>query len=168
MSSKYAVSSEYTVLLSDWYWSWTKVWLGVAARCPGKALWVRRCTQFHATAPLVSLYPCAQLKRGNSTKVRSCVKVEVAVLGSLSLMVLRVSVDVKQLWTWTFRTQKLCESRGGCPGLPVPSGPEGLCGRKATLNSGGTNGTDAFKLGHRSDHKRLWYCWLGSKHQPTN
>ena len=28
------------------------------------------------------------------------------------------------------RAHELCESRGGCPGLPVPNGP---CGRKATL-----------------------------------
>ena len=33
------------------------------------------------------------------------------------------------------RSQELCESRGGRPGLPVPNGPYGLCGRKATLNS---------------------------------
>ena len=26
-----------------------------------------------------------------------------------------------------------CESRGGRPGLPVPTSPYGLCGRKATL-----------------------------------
>ena len=30
--------------------------------------------------------------------------------------------------------QEMCESRGGRPGLPVPNGPYGLCGRKATLN----------------------------------
>ena len=30
--------------------------------------------------------------------------------------------------------RKLCERRGGRPGLPVPSSPYGLCGRKATLN----------------------------------
>ena len=30
--------------------------------------------------------------------------------------------------------QKLCESGGGPPGLPVPNSPYGLCGRKATLN----------------------------------
>ena len=28
---------------------------------------------------------------------------------------------------------KLCESRGGCPGLPVPNKPGGFCGCKATL-----------------------------------
>ena len=33
------------------------------------------------------------------------------------------------------RAQELCESRGGCPGLPVPNSPYGLCGRKATLNN---------------------------------
>ena len=35
------------------------------------------------------------------------------------------------------RTQELCESRGGRPGLPVPNSPYacGVCGRKATLNS---------------------------------
>ena len=32
------------------------------------------------------------------------------------------------------RTQELCESRGGRPGLPVPNKPRGFCGRKATLN----------------------------------
>ena len=32
------------------------------------------------------------------------------------------------------RAQKLCKSRGGRPGLPVPNSPYGLCGRKATLN----------------------------------
>ena len=31
------------------------------------------------------------------------------------------------------RAQELCESGGGRPGLPVPAGPYGLCGRKATL-----------------------------------
>ena len=30
--------------------------------------------------------------------------------------------------------QELCERRGGRPGLTVPNGPYGLCGRKATLN----------------------------------
>ena len=32
------------------------------------------------------------------------------------------------------RTEVLCESRGGRHGIPVPSSPYGLCGRKATLN----------------------------------
>ena len=62
-------------------------------------------------------------------------KVEVDVLGSPSLIVLMVSVDVKQHKTRTareFRVQELCESRGGRPGLPVPNSPYGLRGRKAT------------------------------------
>ena len=60
-------------------------------------------------------------------------KVEVAILGSPSLIVLMVSVDVKQL-----RAQELrgvCESRGGHPGLPVPNSPYGLCRRKAAQSS---------------------------------
>ena len=62
-------------------------------------------------------------------------KVDVAVLGSPSLTVRTVSVDVKQhLLMNTFRVLELCESRGGRPGIPVPNSPYGLCGRKATLN----------------------------------
>ena len=33
------------------------------------------------------------------------------------------------------RAQELCESRGGRPGLPVPSSPYGLCGRKETVKN---------------------------------
>ena len=32
------------------------------------------------------------------------------------------------------RTRQLCKNQGGRPGLPVPNGPYGLLGRKATLN----------------------------------
>ena len=35
----------------------------------------------------------------------------------------------------THRTQGLCESRGGRPGLSVPNSRNGFYGRKATLNS---------------------------------
>ena len=57
-------------------------------------------------------------------------KVEVDVLGSPSLIVLMVSVDVhSNTGTWPLRAQELCESRGGRPGLPVPNSPYGLCGR---------------------------------------
>ena len=62
---------------------------------------------------------------------------EVAVLNSPSLLVLTVSVDVKQHRTSTVklvRVQEVCESGGGRPELPVPTGPYGLCGRKATPN----------------------------------
>ena len=34
----------------------------------------------------------------------------------------------------SIRAQKLCESRGGRPGLPVPNKPYGFCGCNATLN----------------------------------
>ena len=62
-------------------------------------------------------------------------KVEVDALGSPSLIVRTVSVDVKQHYTCTFyRVQELRESRGGRPGLPVPNSPHGLCGREGTLN----------------------------------
>ena len=63
-------------------------------------------------------------------------KVEVAILGSPSLISLMVSVDVKQHLEEIaeLRAQELCESRGGCPGLPVPNSLYGLCGCKATLN----------------------------------
>ena len=57
---------------------------------------------------------------------------EVAVLGSPSLTVLRVSVDVKQHLKKK-KAHELYESRGGRPGLPVPNSPYGLCRQKATL-----------------------------------
>ena len=65
-------------------------------------------------------------------------KVEVAVLGSISRTVLMVFVDVKQhlkLEQLCPRPQELCESRGGRPGFPVPNSPHSLCGRDATLNT---------------------------------
>ena len=40
--------------------------------------------------------------------------------------------------------QKLCESRGGHPGLPVPNGPHGFCGLKATLNQSSVLVREAF------------------------
>ena len=67
-------------------------------------------------------------------------KVEVAVLGSSSLINLMVAVDVKQhnsSSSSTTRAQELRESRGGRPGLLVPNSPYGLCGRKAALNGQG-------------------------------
>ena len=54
-------------------------------------------------------------------------KVKVAVLGSLSLIVLMVSVHV-------IRAQKLCESQDGRPGPPIPNRLYDLSGCKATLN----------------------------------
>ena len=60
-------------------------------------------------------------------------KVEVTVLGSPSLIVRIVSVDVEQHLN-KHRAQEMCESGGGRPGLPVPNSPYSLCGRKATLS----------------------------------
>ena len=57
-----------------------------------------------------------------------------AVLGSPSLILLMVSVDVKAISNGKIlRGQELRESRGGRSGLPVPNSPYGLCGRKATV-----------------------------------
>ena len=54
-------------------------------------------------------------------------KVEVAVLDSPSILVLMVSVDGKQHSAELNRDQKLCESRGGRPGLSVCNSRDGLC-----------------------------------------
>ena len=64
------------------------------------------------------------------SELRSCVEVEVAVMGSPSLIIRIVSVDiVRQIELGQlFRAQEPCESRGGRPGLPVPNSPCGLCG----------------------------------------
>ena len=76
--------------------------------------------------------------------------VEVAVLGSPSLISLVVSVDVKKPWKKTgekgtgaeFRSC-FTKSRGGRPGLPVPNKPCGFCGRKKTWKKTGEKGTGA-------------------------
>lgn len=41
------------------------------------------------------------------SRVRSCVKIELAILGSLPLTVLMISIDVKQQWTWVFKVKVL-------------------------------------------------------------
>ena len=43
-----------------------------------------------------------------SSELKCCVKVEVVVLGSPSLIVLTVSVDVKQHWYWAMRAPHPC------------------------------------------------------------
>ena len=66
-------------------------------------------------------------------------KVELAVLGSPSQIVLTISVDVKQHQKKkpvSFKAQELCGGRGGRPGLPVPNSPYVLCGREATSEEG--------------------------------
>ena len=73
---------------------------------------------------------------------------EVAVPGSPSLMVPTVTVDVKQRLkkkAFWFRAQELCESGGGHPGLPVPNGHYGLCGRKTTMNLNNDNMKEAVR-----------------------
>ena len=53
----------------------------------------------------------------------SCVKVEVAVRGPNSphgLCGLKATLNLNNVPN---RAKELCESRGGCPGLPVPNGP---------------------------------------------
>ena len=61
-----------------------------------------------------------------------------AILGSLSLIDLMVSVDVKQTSEEedirVIRVQELCENRDGRAGLLVPHSPCGLCVHEATLN----------------------------------
>ena len=67
-----------------------------------------------------------------TAELRACVKVEVAVLGSPSLISLMVSVDVKhhenKEEVLATRAQELCECPGGRPG---PKSSYVLCGRKA-------------------------------------
>ena len=63
-------------------------------------------------------------------------KVEVAVLGSLSNLIVPMVGLCGRKVTLKNRVQELYESRGGRPGLPVlPNSPYGLCGRKATLKN---------------------------------
>ena len=59
-----------------------------------------------------------------ATEFRSCVKVEVAVLGSPSIAVRQTSVV-----NFSLRVQELCESRGG-----RPNSLYSLRGGKAVLN----------------------------------
>ena len=58
-------------------------------------------------------------------------KVEVAVLGSPSLISLMVSVDVKQHVYQSVSELRSCVKVE----VAVPNRPDGLCGRKATLNT---------------------------------
>ena len=69
----------------------------------------------------------------NLSELRSCVKVEMAVLVYPSVIFHMVSVDIN-ITERELRAQELCESRDDRSGLPDPNSPYGLCGRKATLN----------------------------------
>ena len=55
------------------------------------------------------------------------------IVWALKIIYLSIHVHVCIL-CFIYRSQELCESRGGRPGLPVPNSPYGLCGREATLN----------------------------------
>ena len=78
------------------------------------------------------LVPRASVDVKQQKKKKSCVKVEVAVLGSPSLIVRTVPVDIKQHKEEEEEEKELCKSRGGRPGLTVPNSPYGPCGHKAT------------------------------------
>ena len=68
------------------------------------------------------------------SELRSRVKVEVAVLGNPSLIVLMVSVNVKEHRTCITELRSCVKDEVASPGLPVPNGRCGLCGHKATVN----------------------------------
>ena len=61
-------------------------------------------------------------------------KVEVDVLGSLSLVSPHGLCGREATLEHSVRAQELCKSRGGLRGLLVPSSPYDLSGRKAILN----------------------------------
>ena len=61
-------------------------------------------------------------------------KVEVAVQGFHLINNKTYGFQCGRKLTLKNRAQNLCESRGGCPGLPVPNKPYGFYERKATLN----------------------------------
>ena len=97
----------------------------------------RSCVKVEVDVPKVRTVPVDVKQHWAwpvQTELRSRVKVEVAVMGSPSLIVLKVSVDV-YIATLNWLELRNCESRGGRHGLPVPNSPHSLCGRIATLNS---------------------------------
>ena len=85
-----------------------------------------------------------------------------AVLNSLSLTALMVSMEAKQhrTWTQTLGAQELCESRSGRPGLPVPNSPHGFCGRQAALSLNWS--ALLIRCSHCMWNCRLWWqsYWL--------
>ena len=62
-------------------------------------------------------------------------KVEVAVLGSPPSLMVRMVLCGRNsnIELLVSELKKPCESRGGRPGLPVPNGPYGLCGRQNNI-----------------------------------
>jgi len=61
----------------------------------------------------------------------SCLSIAqgVNVLSAVPLLDRMVSLDVNQHLKKNDRAQVVCDSRGGCPGIPAPVSPYGLCGR---------------------------------------
>ena len=84
-------------------------------------------------------------------------KVEEADLGSPSLIVIMVSVDVKQHLkkrsTDSWLRQKPYESRGGRPGLPVPNSSYRLSGRNAAFEGPWRKASTASILASRGKGK---------------
>ena len=79
-----------------WNWPWLKFeWNDVLSSFWG--ICVSVCKMLSNPVGCVKHYSYSQ----GRSELRSCVKVEVAVLGSPSLIVLTVSEDLKQHWTWT-------------------------------------------------------------------
>ena len=95
-----------------------------------------RCQRYHIVNVMAGMtaFPCCV---DLFPQLRSCVKVEVAVLGSPVPNSLDIRQNLKkQQQQHMIRAQELCESRSSCPGLLVPNDSlYGLCGRKATPNS---------------------------------
>ena len=115
-----ALSQDCPVLCSRVWGVWTQTW-------ENKLKTVSAVVVYWSTDLAIYIaYPFSRFQ-----ELRSCVKVDVAVLDSPSLIVARtVSVAVKATLN-SNRAQELCESRGGRPGAPIPNNsPYGHCRRK--------------------------------------
>ena len=80
---------------------------------------VSSVTALHCTARATIVLVSQSLYVAEDPEFRSCVKIEVAILGSPSLKVHTVSAGRKT--TLEKRAQEQCERRGGRPELPVPN-----------------------------------------------
>ena len=90
---------------------------------------------------------CGHEATPNWPEPRSCVKVRVAVLGSPSPVVLVVSVDVKQHWTWT-PAVGCCRPENGHPGCRDPRTiQDGFC-RARSVRSAVAVAGDSISLIH--------------------
>ena len=90
---------------------------------------------------------CGRKATLNWLELRSCVKVKVAVLGSLPLIVFVVSVDIKQHWTWT-PAMGCCRPENGHPGCRDPrTVKDGFC-RARSVRSAVAAAGDSISLIH--------------------